>query len=203
LRYGTVRPEYIDRLHPLQSRVRRHPVAQSLSNLTSSDMAGTSQPQAAEKPSLLHLAYLVAITIKGIDGLIETIAGLIVAIVGSEEIYILALRLTAPEIENNPASHTADLVRHAADKLASAPSDFVVIYMIAHGVIKLALAINLMIEKDWVFPVASVLLTGFILYMSHRLTIFWSPWLFAFLLFDMVTLALVLNEWRTHRARHA
>jgi hypothetical protein len=24
----------------------------------------------------------------------------------------------------------------------------------------------------------------------------WSPWLFAFALFDTVTLALVLNEWR-------
>ena len=166
-------------------------------------MAGTYQAKAAEKSSFLHLAYLVAITIKGIDGLIETIAGLIVAIVGSEQLYILALRLTAPEIEVNPASQTAHLVRHAADKLASAPSDFVVMYLIAHGVIKLALAINLMIEKAWVFPVASVFLTGFILYMSHRLTMLWSPWLFAFLLFDTVTLALVLNEWRTHRARHA
>jgi uncharacterized membrane protein len=44
---------------------------------------------------------------------------------------------------------------------------------------------------------ASLILAGFVAYMSWRLTLHWSGWLLGFALFDLLTLALVLNEWRS------
>ncbi len=54
---------------------------------------------------------------------------------------------------------------------------------------------------EWVFPFASVILAGFIVYMSYELLDEWSNWILALVLFDTFTLSLVLNEWRNwHRA---
>ena len=53
------------------------------------------------------------------------------------------------------------------------------------------------------FPVASLILTGFVAYMSWHLTIHWSDWLLGFALFDLLTLALVLNEWRSDSGKAA
>jgi uncharacterized membrane protein len=36
--------------------------------------------------------------------------------------------------------------------------------------------------------------------MCYRLTTHWSAWLFGFAGFDVITLALVINEWRSPRA---
>ena len=43
--------------------------------------------------------------------------------------------------------------------------------------------------------VGAVILVGFITFMSWRLSEQWSDWLLGFALFDVLTLALVLNEW--------
>ena len=48
----------------------------------------------------------------------------------------------------------------------------------------------------WVFPVASAILLGFIAFFGFDLARHWSNWLLALALFDTLTLALVVNEWR-------
>ena len=148
---------------------------------------------------LLHLAFFVAIAIKGLDGFIEAVAGIVFAIAGSQQVYNLALWATAPELERHPASRAVHAIRHGAYGLTHASHRFVVTYLLLHGLIKLALVINLMIERMWVFPISVALLLGFIGYMSVKLTHHWSVWVFAFAMFDVVTVALVANEWRMRR----
>jgi hypothetical protein len=48
-----------------------------------------------------------------------------------------------------------------------------------------------------------VTVARFIAYMSWRLTIHWSDWLLGFALFDLLTLTLVLNEWRSGNGKPA
>lgn len=147
-----------------------------------------------------RFAFLAAVAIKGLDGAIESVAGAIVAVAGTQGVYNFIIRVTAPELELHPASETIHVIRHGAQGLAHASSHFVVIWLLAHGLLKLALAIELLRGKTWIFPAAVVVLGGFVGYMGYRLAGHWSPWLFAFALFDTVTIALVLNEWRAERA---
>jgi uncharacterized membrane protein len=83
---------------------------------------------------------------------------------------------------------------------------FVVLYLLAHGVLKVVLALVLLTGGGrWVYPVATLILTGFIGFMSWHLAEQWSNWVLTFVLFDLFTLLLVLNEWRnekTHHLRH-
>lgn len=157
----------------------------------------------ARNSSLMHVAFLSAIAIKGIDGFIEFVAGIVIAILGSQQVYNFAIWATAPEMARHPESHAAHAIRHGAYGLAHTSQRFVIVYLIAHGVLKLGLAINLFIEHMWIFPASIALLLGFIAFMSAKLNAHWSPWLFAFAVFDAATLALVLNEWRVRlKTRH-
>lgn len=149
----------------------------------------------------MHVAYLVAIAIKGLDGLVEAAAGLILSIWGSREIYRFAIWATAPEIAHHPHNPALHAIRHGAYGLAHGPHRFAIVYLLAHGVLKLGLVINLFIEHMWIFPASSAVLLGFILFMGAKLALHWSLWLFAFALFDTLTLALVLNEWRMRAAQ--
>lgn len=154
----------------------------------------------SKNTSYVHLAYLGAIAIKGIDGLVEAIAGLTLTLVSSRQLYHFAVWATAPEIARHPDSHAVHAIRHNAYGLTHAHHRFAIVYLLAHGALKLALVINLFIEHMWIFPASAVVLLGFILFMGAKLMAHWSPWLFAFALFDAVTLALVLNEWRVRLA---
>ena len=151
---------------------------------------------------LLHYAYLVVILIKGFDGAMEALAGLIIAVTGPERLYEWVIRLTAPELTgHHPALHA---IRNGATRLEESSHRFVIFYLLVHGLLKLGVVIALLRGGGrWVFPAASLILTGFIAYMSWRLTIHWSDWLLGFALFDLLTLTLVLNEWRSGSGKPA
>ena len=150
----------------------------------------------AKQSPLLHGVYLTAILLKGFDGAIEALAGLILAVTGPERIYEWVIRLTAPELTgHHPALHA---IRSGATRLAESSHEFVVFYLLVHGLLKLGIVVALLRGGGrWLFPIASLILAGFVAYMSWRLTIHWSGWLLGFALFDLLTLTLVLNEWRS------
>jgi uncharacterized membrane protein len=78
-----------------------------------------------------------------------------------------------------------------------------VIYLLAHGILKVVLALVLLTGGGrWVYPVATIILTGFIGFMSFHLAEQWSNWVLAFAIFDLATLLLVLNEWRNEKTQH-
>jgi uncharacterized membrane protein len=146
---------------------------------------------------LAHLAYVVTIAIKGIDGGLETLGGLVIWITGPQRLYRWVLRVTAPELYNGDHVRAVEAVRRGAEHLAVTGAHFVVFYLLVHGILKLALALVLLRGGGrWVFPVGTAILLAFIVFMSYRLTEQWSNWLLGFALFDAMTLALVLNEWR-------
>jgi uncharacterized membrane protein len=150
----------------------------------------------AKRLPLLHDAYLAVILIKGIDGAIEALAGLVLAATGPERIYEWVIRLTAPELTgHHPALHA---IRSGATRLAESSHEFVIVYLLVHGLLKLGIVVALLRGGGrWLFPIASLILAGFVAYMSWHLTMHRSGWLLGFALFDLLTLALVLNEWRS------
>ena len=144
---------------------------------------------------LLHYAYLAAILVKGVDGALEALAGMIIAITGPERVYEWVIRITAPELTgHHPALHA---IRSGATRLAESSHEFVIFYLLVHGVLKLGVVVALLRGGGrLVFPAASLILGAFVVYMGSELARHWSGWVLSFLLFDLLTLLLVLNEWR-------
>lgn len=166
-------------------------------------IVSTGSKKSGSKRRALRTVFLGAVAIKGIDGLVETVAGVAVMVLGTEGIHHLVIQLTAPELDLHPASKTIHLLRHGATNLEHASSRFIVIWLLVHGILKLALAIELLRGRSWIFPVAAVILSGFVAFMTYKLFVHYSLWLLAFALFDLITVVLVLNEWRSNRTREA
>jgi uncharacterized membrane protein len=144
-----------------------------------------------------HLAYVVTIAIKGVDGGLETLGGLVIWITGPQRLYRWVFRITAPELYNGDHVRAVEAVRRGAEHLAITGAHFVVFYLLVHGILKLALALVLLRGGGrWVYPAGTAILVGFIVFMTYRLSEQWSNWLLGFALFDAMTLVLVLNEWR-------
>src|ERR1700761_5500002 len=144
-----------------------------------------------QRKSFAHTLYLVTIAIKGFDGGLETLAGLLIWITGPQRLYRWAVRLTAPELGGNHED-AAMAIRHGAEHLATNGAGFIVFYLLVHGILKLGIAVALLKGKGrWIFPVSAIVLIGFIVFMVEKLTHQWSWWLFGFAAFDGLTLALV------------
>ncbi|HVW74727.1 MAG TPA: DUF2127 domain-containing protein [Rhizomicrobium sp.] len=151
---------------------------------------------AAQKTSPVHLAYLVTLTVKGFDGAIEILAGLVILLTGPQRIYRWVVRVTAPELYDGSHVAAVHAIRRGAQHLATSGAHFVEFYLVVHGLLKLALVVVLLRGGGrWIFPVGALILLGFISYMVMRLSEQWSGWLLGFALFDVLTLALVLSEW--------
>jgi uncharacterized membrane protein len=149
--------------------------------------------------SPIHLAYLVALAVKGFDGAVETLGGLVIYATGPDRIYRWVVRVTAPELYDGSHAAAMNAIRDGAERLATTNAHFVEFYLVAHGLLKLGLVMVLRTGRGrWIYPVGALMLLGFILYMSWRLHERWSGWLLGFALFDALTLALVLNEWRQY-----
>jgi uncharacterized membrane protein len=154
--------------------------------------------------SLVHLAYLITIAVKGIDGAIETVLGLVIWISGADRFNAFLLKFAAPELAAGPPpTGWTEFLRDAASQLMDSSVPFIVIYLLAHGILKVVLALVLLTGGGrWVYPVATIILTGFIGFMSFHLAEQWSNWVLAFAIFDLATLLLVLNEWRNEKTQH-
>jgi len=152
---------------------------------------------AKPKRSLAHIAYVAVIAIKGFDGGLETLAGLVIWLTGPQRLYRWVVRITAPELYDGEHVRAVHAIRRGAEHLAITGGHFVVFYLLVHGVLKLGLAVTLLRGGGrWIYPVGTLILLSFIGFMSYRLSEQWSGWLLSFALFDALTLALVLNEWR-------
>lgn len=151
---------------------------------------------AGEKSSPIHLAYLLTLGVKGFDGAVEILAGMVIWLTGPQRIYRWIVRVTAPEIYDGSHVAAVHAIRSGAQHLATTGAHFVEFYLVVHGLLKLGLVIVLLRGGGrWIFPVGTLILLGFIAYMSWRLNDHWSNWLLGFVLFDIFTLSLVLNEW--------
>ena len=150
-----------------------------------------------------HAAYLIAITVKGMDGVIESLLGLFIAIAGPEKLYLGVMHFTTPELEANPASHTVLAIQNGAALLAHSSAGFAIFYLLIHGVLKAGLVLCLLLGRRWIFPYAVAILTGFVFIMLYRMTVHFSWWPVWLALFDLFTVALIVNEWVRSGARSA
>ena len=148
-----------------------------------------------KKGAAAHAAYVVAIAIKGFDGIIETLLGLLIVFAGPDKIYLAVLHFTTPELEENPASQAARAIQDGAAALQHLSSAFAITYLLVHGVLKSGLAISLLLGHRWIFPFAVAILMAFVVILGYRMTVHFSWWQVALALFDLLTVALVVNEW--------
>ena len=106
---------------------------------------------------------------KGLEGLVEMIAGTWYA-VDPAVLHNAIFRLTAKELLHDPEDRIANALRDFAEHLGSGRHTFAVVYLVAHGLVKVVLAAGLLEDRRWAYPFAIVTFTALAAYQLYRYT---------------------------------
>jgi uncharacterized membrane protein len=148
---------------------------------------------------LLDDAFLVGIIIKGLDGVLEVVGGLVLLLVSPATINQLARAVTQHELSEDPHDWIANHLLHAASGLSAGSLRFGAVYLISHGVVKIVLVTALLRNQLWAYPWTMLFLLVFIVYQLYRLTFAPSIGLVALTVFDLIVLALTWREYLKQR----
>jgi uncharacterized membrane protein len=137
--------------------------------------------------------------IKGFDGLLEVVGGLLLAVVGSAGVGQLVVFLTQHELSEDPRDAVARwIVEHFA-QIGAETAHFAAAYLMVHGTVKLVLVGGLIRERIGIFPWALSFLGLFILYQGYRLSVRPSMGLGLLTVLDLAVMALVWREYEALR----
>jgi uncharacterized membrane protein len=142
----------------------------------------------------LHWAFVVAIVLKGLNGILETLLGLTFLVTNS--LHWVIKHLSEWELIANPHGWLALRLHKFVADFSVKTEHFAAAYLLIHGVIKIILVWGLLKDRRWAFPVSMVLLSAFVGYQIFRFTNTHSVTLPFLAAFDIVTIWLIWREYK-------
>jgi uncharacterized membrane protein len=149
------------------------------------------------RANVLHRVFALGIWVKGIDGVLEIIGGVVFLLTSNAALNRLVTTLTQHELVEDPHDWIANAARQTTAQLSASTKLFGGVYLIAHGLAKVVLVVGLLRGKSWAYPVAIAFLGLFIAYQCYRLSYQFSLGLLLLTLFDGVIVALIWREYRS------
>lgn len=156
---------------------------------------------AFSRQKLLSETFHTGITLKGIDGLLEIIGGVLVWFVKPGELNEIARFIFQHELSRDPHDWIAVHVLHATEKLANADPAFASFFLLSHGVTKVALVTCLWMNKLWAYPLTIAVFAAFSGYQMYRYTHTHSVWLLVLTIFDLVLIYLTWAEYKVQERK--
>ena len=148
----------------------------------------------------LDRLFEIGIILKGLDGLLETLGGLLLLAVSPATINRLTSRLTQHELSEDPHDFIANHLLHYAHGLTGSAVTFAAVYLLLHGVTKILLVIALLRNQMWAYPWMIAFLLIFIGYQLYRIALSPGIGLSALTAFDAFIVWLTWREWNKQKA---
>ena len=140
--------------------------------------------------------------LKGLDGVLEVVGGILLLFLSPDAIEHLVRMLTAHELSEDPHDLVARYLLHTTAHLNHGTTLFGAIYLLSHGIAKIVLVALVLRDKLWAYPWLIGLLLAFIAYQLYQITaVHFSAGLTALTVFDAVLVWLTWREYRATRAR--
>jgi uncharacterized membrane protein len=149
---------------------------------------------------LLDRAFAVGIILKGLDGVLEVVGGVLLLIVSPTTIDQISRALTQHELSEDPHDFLATHLLHSAGNLTGSSLRFGAAYLLLHGVVKVMLVAALLRDKIWAYPWMIAFLIVFIVYQLYRMTFAFSIGLLGLTVFDIVVVWLTYREFGKQRS---
>ena len=146
----------------------------------------------------MHHVFELAILLKGIDGILETLGGLLILFVPLHSLDTGIKWLLVHELSTESHDLLAHGAKHLLDILSLSTKLFASLYLIGHGLVKIFLVYALWREKLWAFPVTLWFIALFVAYQIYRYTHTHST---ALLIFALVDVCVAWFIWREYLAR--
>jgi uncharacterized membrane protein len=151
--------------------------------------------------SFLKASFRTAITVKGIDGLLEATGGMLLWFIKPESLGWTMQQIFQHELSRDPHDFIAAHLLHISEKLAHSDPLFASIYLLSHGLIKAMLSILLWMNKLWAYPLAIGVFSAFSIYQVYRYSHTHSTFLLLLTVFDVAIVYLTWEEYRVEKSR--
>jgi uncharacterized membrane protein len=148
---------------------------------------------------LLDVTFEVGIVAKGLDGIVEVVAGLLLLLVTPATINHIVIVITRRELSQDPDDVIATHLLRLTSGLTGSAVRFAAAYLLLHGVVKVVLVVALLRTKLWAYPWMIGFLVVFIVYQLCRIALDPAAWLIALTIFDAAVAWLTWREWRKQR----
>lgn len=144
-------------------------------------------------------AFRVSLWLKGADGALELLGGLLLLIFPPDALGSLVRSLTRHELSEDRHDFIANYLLQQTHNLSKSATIFGALYLLTHGVIKLVLVVSVLRERLWAYPWMLGFLVAFIVYQAYRWALQPSVWLVLLTVFDVFVAVLTWIEYRKHR----
>jgi uncharacterized membrane protein len=149
------------------------------------------------KPAnLLDKTYEIGIIIKGVDGILELIGGVLVLSLSPATINGITRFLIEHPLQANQHGLIAAHISKAGADLASGNNLFAAAFLLTHGIVKVVLVTCLLLNKMWAYPWALGALSLFLVYQIYVLVTKPTFGMAFLTVLDIVIIWLVYREWR-------
>ncbi len=151
----------------------------------------------AEHPrTLTDQAFRISLYLKAVDGLLECLGGVLLLIISPEQINHWAARFTQGELSEDPHDYIANHVLDTAHHLTGSSLKFGAAYLLAHGVVKLFLVVQVLRDRLWAYLALIGVTVLFVVYQLYRLTDKFSIGLILLTILDLGIIYLTQKEYR-------
>lgn len=151
----------------------------------------------AERPrTATDKAFRISLYLKGLDGLLETLGGVLLLLIKPNQIDRLARWLTQGELSQDPHDWIANHILKTAHHLTGASLVFGAVYLLAHGIVKLFLVVEVLREHLWAYIVLIVVTAIFVVYQIYRMIERFSVGLLLLTILDVIVIYLTQKEYR-------
>ncbi|QCU77967.1 DUF2127 domain-containing protein [Citricoccus sp. SGAir0253] len=145
--------------------------------------------------------FLAGIILKGLDGVAELIGGLMLMLGDPALVHRFVLRLTQPELAEDPQDFIATHLLHASGTLTGAGVHYAALYLLAHGAVKVVLVTALLANRLWAYPWTISVLVAFIAYQLYQLAVSPTAGLITLTVFDILVVILTWHQYHRQLER--
>ena len=150
--------------------------------------------------TLLDKTYEIGILIKGIDGTLEMLGGLLLLTISPHNLNRITDFLTQDALQENPHNFIATHIAHWGHNLATGHNLFAIVFLLTHGLVKVVLVTCLLLNKLWAYPWALAVLSLFLVYQVYLLITKPGFGMAVLSVLDVIIIGLIWREWQKVRS---
>lgn len=156
-----------------------------------------------QRDRIVHVLFDISVISKGLDGVLEIVGGALLLSISPTKIHNVMRILTQHELSEDPHDLVATYLLNSTQHLSDGAQGFAAIYLLWHGVVKVALVTALLLRQRWAYPTAILAFLVFLTYQLYRYSHTHSPELVVLSVVDVLVIALTWLEYKRLRTSHA
>ena len=150
---------------------------------------------------ITHISFELMLLFKGIFALGEILIGITMAFMNPDRMNRLIDFITKNELIEDPKDSLMNYIVNYGNNFSVSTQQFMVFYLLSHGIVKLTVILLLWKKKLWAYPLSIVMFIGFIAYQIYRYTHTHSVMLLFLTAVDIVMIVLTVLEYRNIKVK--